>query len=96
MPADAVSVLLVVVLDQPDCRLEYRLTERDVPRCPRRRCLADAYPYPTYEWYEEVYEDDQLKYNKVDPLKDSRFTISGGVLMIFAPDQASLRDPTYF
>ncbi|XP_043215270.1 contactin-like [Amphibalanus amphitrite] len=67
--------------------ISQRSTKNDVTI----KCLADAYPYPTYEWYEEVYEDDKLIYNKVDPLKDSRFTISGGVLMIYAPDQVGER-----
>lgn len=55
------------------------------------RCLADAYPYPEYEWYDEVYKDDQVIYNKVDALEDARFTISGGALIIYAPDQVGAR-----
>ncbi|XP_037068317.1 contactin-like isoform X2 [Pollicipes pollicipes] len=55
------------------------------------KCLADAYPYPTYEWYAEVYMDDKVIYNKVDPLKEGRVTISGGVLMISEPEQVTDR-----
>jgi len=55
------------------------------------KCLADAYPYSTYEWFEEVYKDDQVIYNRIDPLADARFTLSGGVFMIHAPDQVQDR-----
>lgn len=51
-------------------------------------CLAGGYPTPTYSWYKEEYVNDNLTFHKIDPLSDSRFTISGGNLIIFIPEQA--------
>lgn len=58
------------------------------------QCLAGGYPTPTYTWYKEYYDHDVLNYTKIDPLKDARFTISGGNLIIYGPDQ-SLDQGTY-
>lgn len=51
-------------------------------------CLAAGYPTPTYSWYKEEYVNDNLTFHQIDPLSDSRFTISGGNLIIYNPDQA--------
>ncbi|EDW95649.1 contactin [Drosophila yakuba] len=51
-------------------------------------CLASGYPTPSYTWYREVYIDDRLEYQKIDPLVQDRFTISGGNLIIYEPKQA--------
>lgn len=56
--------------------------------------IAGGYPTPTYEWYKEQYINDILNFTKIDPLKDSRYTISGGNLIIYGPDQ-SLDQGTY-
>lgn len=50
-------------------------------------CSAGGYPTPTYEWYREDYENDRLVAHKIDPLQDSRYTISGGTLIIHNPQQ---------
>ncbi|KAK9889197.1 hypothetical protein WA026_004476 [Henosepilachna vigintioctopunctata] len=50
-------------------------------------CLAGGYPEPTYEWFREHYENDRLVARKIDPLQDSRYTVSGGVLIIYDPQQ---------
>lgn len=50
-------------------------------------CFAAGYPTPSYSWYKEEYVNDNLTYHKIDPLLDSRFTISGGNLIIYDPDQ---------
>lgn len=50
-------------------------------------CLAAGYPTPTYSWYKEEYVNDNLTFHKIDPLSDSRFTISGGNLIIYDPSQ---------
>ncbi|XP_046406914.1 contactin isoform X2 [Ischnura elegans] len=50
-------------------------------------CLAGGYPTPTYEWFKEDFENDVLVSRKIDPLKDSRYTVSGGTLIINNPDQ---------
>lgn len=50
-------------------------------------CYAAGYPTPTYSWYKEEYVNDNLTYHKIDPLEDSRFTISGGSLIIYNPNQ---------
>uniref|UniRef100_A0A0A9W5Z2 Contactin n=1 Tax=Lygus hesperus TaxID=30085 RepID=A0A0A9W5Z2_LYGHE len=55
------------------------------------RCIAGGYPTPTYEWFKEEYEQDQLIPKKIDPLADSRYTISGGSLIIYAPKQVGDR-----
>jgi len=51
-------------------------------------CLAGGFPTPSYYWYREVYVDDTLEYQKIDPLAQDRYTISGGNLIIFEPKQA--------
>lgn len=58
------------------------------------QCLAGGYPTPTYEWYKEHYNNDKLNYTKIDPLTNSRYTISGGNLIIYSPDQ-TLDQGTY-
>lgn len=50
-------------------------------------CYAAGYPTPTYSWFKEEYVNDNLTYHKIDPLSDSRYTISGGSLIIFNPEQ---------
>ncbi|KAG7210747.1 hypothetical protein KM043_012244 [Ampulex compressa] len=54
-------------------------------------CLAGGYPTPTYEWFKEDYESDRLVAKKIDPLVDSRYTVSGGTLIIYEPDQTKDR-----
>lgn len=58
------------------------------------QCLAGGYPTPTYSWYKEQYNHNVLNYTRIDPLKDPRFTISGGNLIIYSPDQ-TLDQGTY-
>uniref|UniRef100_W4VRM9 Putative contactin 3 plasmacytoma associated n=1 Tax=Corethrella appendiculata TaxID=1370023 RepID=W4VRM9_9DIPT len=50
-------------------------------------CLAGGYPVPTYSWFKEEYKNDNLTYTKIDPLRDSRYTLSGGNLIIYKPEQ---------
>ncbi|XP_075218988.1 contactin [Lycorma delicatula] len=50
-------------------------------------CLAGGYPTPTYDWFKEDYENDKLMAKKIDPLSDSRYTVSGGTLIIHDPKQ---------
>jgi len=58
-------------------------------------CIAQGWPTPTYKWYKEVYINDTLQEVKVDPLLDSRLTVSGGQLIIHRPDQTKDKG-TYF
>ncbi|CRK87512.1 CLUMA_CG001313, isoform A [Clunio marinus] len=58
------------------------------------QCLAGGYPTPTYSWFKEQYINDVLNFTKIDPLTNSRYTISGGNLIIYNPDQ-SLDQGTY-
>ncbi|XP_034660688.1 contactin [Drosophila subobscura] len=51
-------------------------------------CLAGGFPTPSYYWYREVYVNDTLEYQKIDPLAQDRYTISGGNLIIYEPKQA--------
>ncbi|XP_037885201.1 contactin [Glossina fuscipes] len=51
-------------------------------------CLAAGYPTPTYRWFREIYVNDTLEYRLIDPLKNERYTLSGGNLIIYDPKQA--------
>ncbi len=55
------------------------------------RCIATGWPTPTYRWYRELYRNDSLIEKEVDPLADTRITISGGQLIIHAPNQVTDR-----
>lgn len=50
-------------------------------------CLAGGYPAPTYEWFKEDFQNDRLVAKVIDPLANDRYTVSGGSLIIFAPNQ---------
>lgn len=52
------------------------------------QCLAGGYPTPIYSWYKELYVNDVLNFTKIDPMESSRYTISGGNLIIYNPDQS--------
>lgn len=54
-------------------------------------CLAGGYPTPVYAWYKEDYVNDVLIAKRIDPLKDDRFTISGGTFIIHSPKQVEDR-----
>ncbi|KAH0956722.1 hypothetical protein HN011_007833 [Eciton burchellii] len=54
-------------------------------------CLAGGYPTPTYEWFKEDYENDRLIATKINPLSNSRYTVSGGTLIIYEPEQTEDR-----
>lgn len=58
------------------------------------QCLAGGFPTPTYTWFKEQYVNDILNFTKIDPLTNRRYTISGGNLIIYNPDQ-SLDQGTY-
>jgi len=53
-------------------------------------CLAGGYPTPTYEWFKEDYENDRLIATKINPLSNSRYTVSGGTLIIYEPEQVQI------
>lgn len=50
-------------------------------------CLAAGYPTPTYSWFKEEYNNDNLTFFEIDPMKDVRYTLSGGNLIIHSPEQ---------
>ncbi|XP_055522931.1 contactin [Wyeomyia smithii] len=50
-------------------------------------CLAGGYPTPSYLWYKELYSNDNVTVIKLDPLKNPRYTTSGGNLIIHDPQQ---------
>lgn len=54
-------------------------------------CIASGYPTPNYEWFKEHYDNDRLVSQKIDPLSNGRYTVSGGSLIIFSPNQTSDR-----
>ncbi|XP_055857806.1 contactin [Episyrphus balteatus] len=51
-------------------------------------CLAGGYPTPVYRWFKEEYVNDTLKFFLIEPLKNDRYTLSGGNLIIYAPKQS--------
>ena len=51
---------------------------------------AESYPHPTYKWYKEEYIDDVLRAVEIDPLKEARYTVSGGTLVISQPDSVNV------
>lgn len=56
------------------------------------RCVAGGFPTPTYEWFKEEYNNqDQLLALKIDPLSNSRFTLSGGTLIIYNPKRVKIK-----
>ena len=46
-----------------------------------------GWPAPSYTWFREVYQNDSLLEQYIDPMKDPRVTISGGQLIINNPNQ---------
>ncbi|XP_055604304.1 contactin isoform X2 [Uranotaenia lowii] len=50
-------------------------------------CSAGGYPTPTYKWYKELYVNDNVTVVTLNPLKDTRYTSSGGNLIIHDPQQ---------
>ncbi|XP_055372029.1 contactin isoform X2 [Condylostylus longicornis] len=50
-------------------------------------CLTGGYPTPVYYWFKEEYVNNDLKFHQIDPLKDDRYTLSGGNLIIYDPKQ---------
>ncbi|CAH0385516.1 unnamed protein product [Bemisia tabaci] len=69
----------------------FDLTKRKITNDVYLRCSAGGYPAPTYEWFKEEYENDRLVAKKINPLKESRLTLSGGTLIINNPDQVADR-----
>jgi hypothetical protein len=73
-------------IKQPDNKV-FDVTKRIVNNDVFLSCLAGGYPAPTYEWFKEDFQNDRLIAKKIDPLENFRYTISGGTLIIFAPNQ---------
>ncbi|XP_027207013.1 contactin [Penaeus vannamei] len=78
------------IITQPKDRM-FDLARREVINYVSVMCLADGYPHPTYEWFKEAFENDELVAKKIDPLADPRFTVSGGTLIINNPRQVEDR-----
>ena len=49
------------------------------------KCVADAFPTPSYKWYKEEYEGVGTKAVYIDPLSDRRYTQTDGILTIDNP-----------
>ncbi|XP_012252358.2 contactin [Athalia rosae] len=69
----------------------FDMSKRKISNDVTLRCLAGGYPTPTYEWFMEVYENDRLVAKKINPLDNSRYTVSGGTLIIYEPEQKADR-----
>ena len=65
----------------------FDLSRRQIVNDVSLLCIAQGWPTPTYEWFKEVYKNDTLQEEKVEPLTNSAITISGGQLIINSPDQ---------
>lgn len=50
-------------------------------------CVAGGWPAPTYEWFKEEYRNNTLVSIKIDPLRNPKYTVSGGSLIIHEPKQ---------
>ena len=73
----------------------FDLSRRQIVNDVSLLCIAQGWPTPTYQWFKEVYKNDTLQEEQVQPLTNSAITISGGQLIINSPDQT--RDKgTYF
>jgi hypothetical protein len=53
--------------------------------------MFTGWPTPSYRWFKEIYKNDTLVEQEVDPLKDARITISGGQLIVNNPDPVTDR-----
>lgn len=73
-------------IKQPKSKV-FDVSKRRITNDVSLSCLAGGYPTPTYEWFKEDYENDRLIAMKIDPLSNSRYTVSGGTLIIFEPEQ---------
>ncbi|KAH0545705.1 contactin [Cotesia glomerata] len=51
------------------------------------KCHAEGYPTPTYEWFRENYINGRAHAEVIDPLRDNRYTVTGGNLVIHKPVQ---------
>lgn len=74
------------IIRQPENAM-YDISRNKVIKYVSIMCLAEGYPHPTYDWFKEAYENDKVVSKRIDPLVDSRFTVSGGTLIIYAPKQ---------
>ena len=54
------------------------------------RCAADGFPTPTYQWFKEEYDNQSPIERNIDPLSDSRLTLTDGTLTIHNPQQTRL------
>lgn len=50
-------------------------------------CVSGGWPAPTYKWYKEEYRNNTLYSILIDPLKNTKYTVSGGSLVIHEPQQ---------
>ena len=73
----------------------FDLSRRNIVNDVSLLCIAQGWPTPSYEWFKEIYKNDLLEDVRVDPLEDTRLTISGGQLIINSPDQTKDKG-TYF
>ncbi|KAK4306056.1 hypothetical protein Pmani_022099 [Petrolisthes manimaculis] len=79
-----------IMIHQPEDTI-FDLVRRQVINYLSVMCLAEGYPHPTYEWFKETYENEEVKARPIDPLQDSRITVSGGTLIINDPRQVEDR-----
>lgn len=77
-------------IKQPDIKV-FDVTKRVVNNDVTLSCLAGGYPSPTYEWFKEDFQNDRLIARRIDPLQNIRYTLTGGNLIIFAPNQVMYR-----
>ena len=65
----------------------FDLTRRNLVNYVTLSCLAGGYPNLEYRWYKEDFENDQLVSREIDPLANTRHTVSGGMLIINKPQE---------
>ncbi|XP_014219381.1 contactin [Copidosoma floridanum] len=77
-------------IKQPEDRV-FDVTKRVMSNDISLSCLAGGYPAPTYDWFKETFHNDRLVAKRIDPLANNRYTVSGGTLIIFNPNQTEDR-----
>lgn len=64
----------------------FSVASRDAKNDVFLRCIADGWPTPKYKWFKESYLNDTLIEVEINPLQDTRLTVSGGQFILHDPN----------
>lgn len=59
------------------------------------RCVASGYPPPEYKWFKRISNSTHSFSEQIDPLKDPRYTLMDGTLIIQSPKAETERGSYY-